>query len=176
MSCYVFKELFKNNKIDQRYLAFLSYHSDDEEIVKQNIFQKLNETLQLRFGLEDREVISEGDRHFQPGKSIFTEIMRCVTESCLVIFVVSQSFCASDWCKMEVKEACTQAKPIILVFREQVDIKLMPAYLRTIFERQVRVKLEHRDGEYILVPNLQTVCDSIIRLAYEDYKLKLEEK
>ena len=77
---------------------------------------------------------------------------------------------------MEVKEACTQAKQIILVFREQVDIKLMPAYLRTIFERQVRVKLEHLEGEYYLVPNLQTVCDSIIQLAYEDYKLKLDER
>ena len=85
-----------NNKTDKRHLACLSYHSDDEVIVKHNIFLKLNETLKMSFGVQNRDVISVGDRHFQPGKSIFTEIINCITESCLVICVVSQSFCASD--------------------------------------------------------------------------------
>ena len=109
------------------------------------------------------------DRHFRPGMSLFNEITRCIAESCVVIFVVSQAFCASGWCRNEVREAYEQNKPIILFFKDEIEIILMTPHLKIIFQRYTRVKIVQEKGNYEIVPNFTRTSESIILLASQNY-------
>ena len=101
---------------------------------------------------------------------LIDEISRCLDNSCVVIFIVSEAYCESEWCRTEKREACTRNKPIIIILTETVAVKKMPSNLRNIFQTIVRVKLiQQNDGQYILKPNSQKLCEAIIKLASERF-------
>ena len=155
-------------KTHGQYLAFLSFCNSDGDLGVHAIYNELNTTLKEMVD-DKRDIICVGEKDFVPGKSIYDEISRCLDYSCVVIFIVSEAFCDSEWCRTEIREACTRNKPIIIILTETVATEKMPSSLKNIFQTTVRVKLIQEDEKYVLKPCPQKVCEAIVRLASERY-------
>ncbi|XP_053400910.1 toll-like receptor 6 isoform X2 [Mercenaria mercenaria] len=162
---------FKKGILKEQYLCQISYSSEDDACFLNTIYPKLNTTFEEILRCK-REVICYGDNNFCLGRSIIDEILRCISESCVIIFVISKSFCASHWCEMELKEAHEMGKPIILLFKEEVNPDLMSRLLRTLFNRLTRAKLVEKDGLYELIPDWQSLGKSVIELAAKNYEVE----
>ncbi|XP_045184944.2 toll-like receptor 4 [Mercenaria mercenaria] len=169
-----FLKNYQNNQIKEKFLCLLSYSNTDSTVAIEHIYRNLNETLKEITGLESDSVCID-ERHFRAGAEIVAEIMRCVSESCVIVFVVSKSFCQSNWCCLEVKEAYEQQKPIVLIFCEEVDDNEMSAHLKQMFQRYTRAKLVQQDEDVNVQPGgWEGLCDSIIHLASRQYAEQLE--
>ena len=68
----------------------------------------------------DTDHVSDADLHFVPGVNVFREMRRCVGESAVFVAVMSANYCDSYHCQLEISEARTTGKPIILIFKEHV--------------------------------------------------------
>lgn len=119
--------------------------------------------LETRTGIH-RDLVCLADRHFRPGRTIFSEIIKSLNESAVFIAVLSRNYCNSDYCKLEIEQACLQRKPIILMFIEKVEEERMNPVIRAIFRKYTRVKFILEDGHYRLQPDWENVCDSIMQL------------
>ena len=104
------------------------------------------------------------DNTLYPGHPISDEIEKHITKSAVFIAVVSAEHCNSYYCNTELKEAETTGKPIILIFREHVDVAAMGITLRTIFMNKVRAKIVLENGEYKMIPDWERLCKAIIGL------------
>lgn len=82
------------------FVIFLKFSSDDKETVLRHVSLPFEQNLRQIIGVE-RDLICVGDKHFRVGHSILLENLRCLNMSCVVVFVVSQSFCQSEFCKYE---------------------------------------------------------------------------
>ncbi|XP_045184053.2 toll-like receptor 4 [Mercenaria mercenaria] len=148
-----FLQDFKNGLLEQKFLCFLSFSSEDERQDIDLIYENLKESLKALTGIE-QEVVCFGDKHINPGFPIVDEILRCVSKSCVAIFVVSNSFCESYWCQMEVREAYELMKPIILICKEDIDLTIMPPLMLKIFRLFTRAKIvTNENGQMELVPD-----------------------
>ncbi|XP_053395204.1 toll-like receptor 4 [Mercenaria mercenaria] len=160
-----FLEDFKNGLLQQNVLCFLSFSSDDEGNDPYIIYEHLTETLKEKTGIK-REVVCVGNRHFNLGFPIVDEIVRCLSESCVAAFIVSNNFCESRWCQMELREAYELNKPIILICREHIDLTLMTPLMSKIFLRYTRAKLITKEDDRVeIVPGYEQLASSILKLA-----------
>ncbi|XP_053390416.1 toll-like receptor 1 [Mercenaria mercenaria] len=162
-----FLRKFNRDQLRENFLCLLSY-SDSDAKVSNQLFIRLEALLKEIAKYED-DAICVDFKHFRAGKPIVEEIMRCMSESLVAVFVVSEAFCRSDWCCLEVKEAYEQQKPIILIFVEEVSEESMTIYIRNIFHRYSRGKLvATENGEIDFKPGgLKGLCNSIILLGSE---------
>ncbi|XP_053387136.1 toll-like receptor 8 [Mercenaria mercenaria] len=169
-----FLQKYQNNQIKENFLCLLSYFNTDSTVAIEHIYKNMNETLKEITGPESDSVCIV-ERHFRAGAEIVAEIMRFVSESCVIVFIVSKSFCQSSWCCLEIKEAYEQQKPIVLIFCEEVDENEMPAHLKQMFQRCTRAKLVKQDEEFTVQPGgWEGLCDSIIHLASRQCAEELE--
>ncbi|XP_045157005.2 toll-like receptor 4 [Mercenaria mercenaria] len=160
-----FLEDFENGLLQQKFLCFLSYSSEDEGNDIHEIYEKLEEALLRTTGLK-QEVVCFGDKDFHLGFPIADEIVRCISESCVVVCIVSNNFCESHRCQMELREAYELNKPIILIFKEEVDLTRMQPLMSKIFRRYTRAKLiTKEDGRKEIVPGYEQISCSILKLA-----------
>lgn len=163
---------YKRENIPEDFLAMLSYSSEDGDIVVEHLYPTLEHHLRENVKLE-RSIICIDDIHFRPGRSSIEDMMNRIRNSCVIIFVVSTSFCESDWCRREVEEAYARGKPIILIFLEEVDPAIMPEYVRELFERQTRAKfVKDIEEQYQLIPSWTSLCQSILECASKKKKPK----
>ncbi|XP_045182455.1 toll-like receptor 4 [Mercenaria mercenaria] len=167
----LFLKDFQKGVLTEQYLCQISYSSEDEVCALDIIRTNLNIALSGKCRCK-REIICTGDKNFCLGRPIVNEILRCISKSCVVVFVISKSFCGSRWCEMELREAYEMDKPIILIFKETVETSLMPELLFTIFNRMTRAKLVEEEGEYSLIPDWESLGESIIKLAAEQFIAK----
>ncbi|XP_045211067.2 toll-like receptor 1 [Mercenaria mercenaria] len=158
---------FNKGLLRENFLCSLSYSDSDAEVSNQ-LYIRL-EALLKDITKCERDAICIDFKHYRAGKSIVEEIIRCISGSLVAVFVVSEAFCRSDWCCLEVKEAYEQQKPIILIFVEEVSEESMTIYIRNIFNRYTRGKLvETENGEVDYMPGgLKGLCNSIILLGSE---------
>ncbi|KAH3831790.1 hypothetical protein DPMN_105060 [Dreissena polymorpha] len=77
-------------EFSKKFAAFLSFSSDDAELVVNTILPKLNSELQLKTGT-NRVLVCSGDRHFRPGYALGEEIIRCIEDSAVIILAVSSA-------------------------------------------------------------------------------------
>ncbi|XP_060592016.1 uncharacterized protein LOC132746784 [Ruditapes philippinarum] len=87
-----------------KFALFLSYSSDDEEFVKTNILQQLDENLKLMTGI-DRQLVCTGDFNFRPGFHLHDEIDKLIEEASVMTVVVSNNFINSNYSCSEVNQA-----------------------------------------------------------------------
>lgn len=146
-----------------RFPVFLSYSSDDNDFVRRHMLQQMQDHLQMITGL-DRELVCNADLHFHPAKTILSEIFRCVKICDVFVVVMSKNYCKSKFCRYEIEHAHLLEKPIILVFIEHVPKDDMNLITREVFETFTRVQFVFEDGQPILQPGWQQVCESIIQL------------
>ncbi|XP_053387473.1 toll-like receptor 4 [Mercenaria mercenaria] len=165
-----FLEDFKNGLLEQKFLCFLSFCSEDERHEIELTYENLRESLKALTGIE-QELVCFGDKHINPGFPIVDEILRCVSKSCVAVFVVSNSFCESYWCQMEVREAYELNKPIILICKEVIDLTIMSPLMLKIFRQFTRAKIvTNENGQMELVPDFGHFSSSILKLAALRYE------
>jgi hypothetical protein len=111
-----------------------------------------------------RELVCIGDRHFTPGRSIYHEIHRCLEISAVIITVVSNEFCQSQYCVNELEQAYDLGKPILMIFVDMVDENEMTPIMRQLFKRYTRVNMRIIDGEVQIVPCWDRICRSILEM------------
>ncbi|KAH3750962.1 hypothetical protein DPMN_185502 [Dreissena polymorpha] len=163
-------------KFPKKFLAFLSFSSDDAELVVNTILPRLNSELQLKTGTS-RVLVCSGDRHFRPGYALGEEIIRCIEDSAVTILAVSKNFCQKEWCRKEVQETYDQNKPIVLLLLERVEPDDMGKVLRKLFSRYAHASwISDSNGGHI-EPDWSILCDALLDLTVEQsekntFKLK----
>ena len=112
----------------------------------------------------DKEHVCDGELHFIPGHSIFEEMERCIAESAVFVAVVSEKFCKSYFCSVELSEAEKTGKPIILLFKGHVKEEAMGVVIKEMFMNKVRAKIVHEEGGYQMYPGWERLCKAIVGL------------
>ena len=157
----------RTNRFPKRNLVFMSFCSEDDDMVMDDIFPVLQDTLQRQVGTQ-RDLVVRGDTTFRPGFPINEEIIRGIDEAAVVILVVSTHYCQKEWCQQEMREAYDQRKPIILIMLEKVDTKYMSKVLKRIYDRYTHArwvpKSTVENGGH-LEPDWSHFCRSVIALA-----------
>ena len=166
---------FKRGNLPEKYLCFVSYSSDDDEAQIRQFNARIKKSLQ-EIIRTDKEVLCENSENFNLGFPIIDEIMRCIMGSCVGIFFVSTNFCQSNWCQLELRETYELNKPIILIFKEEIDERNMSPLMLKIFRKFTRAKIIVReDGQIQIIPNVKQISNSIIKLASLRYDENIDE-
>lgn len=153
----------------KKYLAFVSFCSEDNAVVTNHILPSLKQT--LKFLLQtNHDLIAYGDTAFRPGYPLNEEIIKCVGESAIILLVVSQEFCKKRWCQEEFREANMQNKPIILIMLEKVDKSVMGENLSKIYENFTHARWFDDEKGGRLEPEWLHFCKAMIALASEAEK------
>ena len=147
----------------KKYTVFLSFCSEDITFVLNRVYPKLNEGLQKILGTNYR-CVAMGDTDFRPGLLIANETIRCIDESSVVVFIVSDAFCKKKWCRYEILTASCSHKPIVLMIMGQVDFKLMPKILLRHYETYTRVHWATENGKLTMNQGWNELCENIVRL------------
>ena len=163
-----FKRDFSDGHLNEKYICFLAYACREEGKVHKTLLTPLNNILKDILQTDKRPVSTGYD--FKPGFPIYDEAYRCVQAACVFIAVVSDAFCQSEYCKGEIREAYTQQKPIIVILFGTVTETKMSPYLLEVFRRNARAKaVEQEDGGLEIVPDLNTIAESVLKLAADNY-------
>ncbi|XP_060553769.1 toll-like receptor 4 [Ruditapes philippinarum] len=165
---------FKLGNVPEKYLCFVSYSSEDYKADIRQVTARTKESLQELIQTS-KEVLCVIDEHVNLGFPIVDEIMRCIKESCVGLFFVTTNFCQSQWCEMELRETYELNKPIILIFKEEIDTRIMSPLMLKIFQQFTRGKLvvtEH--GDIQMIPDIQELSNSILKLASLRYNGNIE--
>ncbi|XP_053378294.1 toll-like receptor 2 [Mercenaria mercenaria] len=153
----------QNNKLETKYLVFLSFSSFDYNFLYNNVYEPLKHHLQEKTGT-DRDLICFGDKNFQLGKPINDEMVLCLQESAIVMLLLSRNFCHSEFCRMEFDMALLMKKPFILMMKEELDEKEMVPSLQQLFKRNTRLLWERQGNNFHLRTSWDNVCNSILEL------------
>lgn len=156
IACFAAKQL-------KSHPVFLSFCSTDDETVMQEIFPHLENGLKKILNT-NASCVATGYNAFRPGFSIANEIIRCVEASSVVVFVITNAFCRKMWCRNETLVAHYENKPIVLMLWENVDEKFMPKYLFKHYIEHVRVHWVQENGQKVMKPGWDEVCESIVCL------------
>ena len=152
------------------FAVFLAHSDDDFNTVIRHMLPPLEQKLQEIVGV-GRYLVFLGDKHYQVGYPIFEETMRIIKLSCSVMFVVTDAFCRSNYCQIELHQAYDRHKPIILVMEQTCDQELMSPLLNELFNRNTRVIWLGNDGlrEFAMKTTWANICESILQLSIEKY-------
>ena len=112
----------------------------------------------------DSRCVATGYNDFRPGMSLANEIIRCVEESSVVIFFVTNAFCMKMWCRNETLIAYYENKPTILMIWEELDLRLMPKYLYHHYLHNARVHWVTENGHRVMKPDWDNLCESVVSL------------
>ena len=160
-----FLQEFKFGNTPEKYLCFMSYSSDDDDGEIGKVIGCIRESLKELTHI-DTEVLCDSNGHFQPGFPIIDEIIRCIVESYVGIFFVTNNFCQSQWCQLELRETYELNKPIILIFKGKIDIRNMSPLMLKIFRQYTRAKIViNADGQIQMIPDFRQLSNSILKLA-----------
>ena len=143
--------------------VFLSFCSEDEDTVMDEIFLFLDEGLREILHT-DKRCVSVGGMDFRPGIPLVDEIIRCIDAASVVVFFVTNNFCKKMWCRSEAFIAHNENKPSILMLWENVDVKRMPKHMYRHFQLHTRVHWREKDGARVMFPDWKVLCETIVRL------------
>ncbi|KAH3773547.1 hypothetical protein DPMN_174909 [Dreissena polymorpha] len=146
------------------FAAFLAFCSNDEHFVYHHVKPNLEEALKSRLSTQ-RELVCIGDNHFNFGKAILDESVRCIRRSSLVICLLSDAFFMSDYCLTEFQQAHHMDKRIIFFVKGQIDESMLTPGMEVLYRNQARVLWSEDDNrEYIMKTTWDKVSDSIVEL------------
>ena len=80
----------------------------------------------------------------------------------VVLFVITNDFCNSEFCKFEFTQACELQKRIILMVEENTNKELMPRDLLHVFKHKARIIWRYQDDELVLKTTWENICQSIL--------------
>ncbi|KAJ1133139.1 hypothetical protein NDU88_011436 [Pleurodeles waltl] len=131
---YIFRAWFrenwsKNGKDTYKYDAFVSYNSNDEWWVLQELVPQLENCSPSSFRL------CLHHRDFELGRDIIDNIVDSIYNSRKTICVISRSYLRSEWCSLEIQLASyrlldQQKDVLVLVFLGKIPERDLSAYHR----------------------------------------------
>ena len=148
-------------------VVFLSFSGEDEDFVMKTVLPNLESGLKRVLNTETDCVLT-GATSFRLGYSIKDEILRCIEQTSVVIFFLSNTFFKKPWCRNELYKAFCENKHIILMMWGKVNTKLMPRIVRNHFETYTRVHWSLESGEPVMTPGWDQLCEDIVRLIGTD--------
>ena len=99
---------------------------------------------------------------FTPGHSVFGDMERLISESAVFIAVMSNHYCSNYFCQLEISEARTTGKPIILIFKESVDKTTMGLVIRDVYMNNKRARVVHDGASCRIDPSWEHICKEIV--------------
>ena len=147
----------------KKYAVFLSFAGDDDEFVMTRVYPRLEAELKQMLNTESDCVVT-GATHFRPGYAIQGEINRCIEDSSVVIFFLTETFIKKSWCRTEVHRAFCDEKPIVLMILGKLKTQYMPKVMRKYYETFTRVHWSLENGQYIMRPSWEHFCETIVGL------------
>ena len=150
-------------KLCKKHVVFLSFSGEDTEFVMTKVYPKLESGLK-RILNTGSQCVATGGTSFKPGYSISDEIVRCIEDSSVVIFFLSDTFIQKPWCRSEVHKAFCDEKPIILMMSGKINTALMPTALHKHYETFTRVHWTMEHGEPVMRPDWDHLCETIVGL------------
>lgn len=148
---------------EYEFIAMLSYNNEDEDFVRHYILPPLNNTLQTMTGA-DRDLVLTGDQHFRPGFMVHNEIASSLDRVSIVLFLITNEFCTSGFCLSELDQAWINRKPMIFMFKDDVEESLMTPIMKTIYKKNVRILWTMEDGDYVLKTTWENVGQALLEL------------
>jgi hypothetical protein len=82
------------------------------------VFNQLGDILKEITGI-DRTLICDGDQNLRPGFYVLDETILCMQRSAVVIVVVSNHFCQSNYCDTELSQAYDLKKANLAYFQRK---------------------------------------------------------
>lgn len=150
------------------YVVYLSYCSEEEDIVSNFVADPLENQLKEDIQVE-RELVCIGDKHFRVGFHTVEEIRRCLKMSALAIIIVTDNFLDSPYCMLEFRQALHLEKPVILMVKEGTSIDRMSDEIKQMFEMKTRlVWKSNADICFVLKTTWANVCNSILNMLIEN--------
>ncbi|XP_052807615.1 uncharacterized protein LOC128236647 [Mya arenaria] len=147
---------------NDRFAVFLGYNSEDYNFVHDNVDTALNLHLQTIVDT-DRCLVCTGDNNFRLGRNKHEDTIRLIQQSYVVVLVVTDSFCTSNFCcKNMLSYVFNEKKPVIVMLNGRVNENTMPTILRDCFNKNTRIVWSEVDGQYILKTTWTNVCNSIL--------------
>ena len=128
------KQQYENDNYE--FDAFISYSTKDYRWVVNTLYKRLE---------EENVKVAIHDRDFIPGRSIASEILRCIDQSRKIIFVVTRNFLKSDWGIYELEIARIHAfrsgrSGLIIILKDGLQAKDLPVLLQRIWWKVVCAK------------------------------------
>lgn len=151
----------RENEKGFRYVVYLAHSSRDSDIVDHHIVPVLQQQLLKTTGVS-RDLVCLGDQNFRPGFSIHDETIRYFNKCAVVLCVVTENFCTSDYCMVEFSQAIELRKPVILMIEEDCDEELMPPGLKSLFKNNARIIWSINNSQFMIKSTWEIVCHSII--------------
>ena len=137
-------EELEESRNDYKYDAFVAYHRDDIDWVRDELYEKLD---QKEDGTNDpdRFRLCIHDRDFTPGTSIEDNIVRAIENSRKTILVLSEGFLTSEWCEFELQMARMESiekgrNLIIVVMLKSLPAEKMSNFLRMLIKRNTYIE------------------------------------
>ncbi|XP_045161852.2 uncharacterized protein LOC123526671 [Mercenaria mercenaria] len=146
------------------FVVFLSYSSNDDDFINDYVHNPLNVHLQSVIG-EERDLVCEGDRNFQLGRSIPEQVSILLKKSSVVVVLLTDNYSLSVHCRNEIDQAFMLEKPIVLMIKDHVDTDLMTPNIRDLYETKTRILWIRENETYALKTSWDNVCTSIVELA-----------
>jgi len=147
-----------------KFVAFVAYSSEDDDVVLNHLYPELTAKMSKITDVNMTDLITIGDFHFRPGFTVNAEGHRALTESGVVLAVISRAFCASAYCKDELEQAHSLKRPIVLIFIEEVDEHDMGEIVHHLFKSKVRVQYRREGDQSVIKPDWSIVCTSVLQL------------
>ncbi|KAL3888266.1 hypothetical protein ACJMK2_000637 [Sinanodonta woodiana] len=147
------REILHDN-INFKYVAFLSYCSQDEHIVDEHILPSLDRILKEKLKTE-KDLVCTGADSFVPGMLIIDEIHRCINESLVVIPVITPAFLKSKWSLKECVDALEKQRPVVVLMKQNTNTDDTVA------------TWSDNEGQFRIRPSWNSICEAIIHRAPE---------
>ncbi|KAK3581762.1 hypothetical protein CHS0354_036081 [Potamilus streckersoni] len=147
--------------------------SQDDDIVRTHIHLSLNNLLKQKLNINiERDLVCCGADYFTPGERIMTEIHRCISESLVVVPVITSSFLKSPWCTTECMVALQEHMNIVVLMQEPIDISGANVVITKLLENYTRGSWAIKEGVFEIRPQwniiIQSIIDKSMEFVYND--------
>ncbi|KAK3581763.1 hypothetical protein CHS0354_036082 [Potamilus streckersoni] len=190
MKIHMLTELIQKGKNKFKFIVFLPFCSQDDDIVRTHIHLSLNNLLKQKLNINiERDLVCCGADYFTPGERIMTEIHRCISESLVVVPVITSSFLKSPWCTTECMVALQEHMNIVVLMQEPIDISGANVVITKLLENYTRGSWAIKEGVFEIRPQWNIIIQSIIDKsmefvynhreatdAYTDYPIAAEDE
>ena len=152
------------NENAHKQILFYIFCSKDLEFLQTQVCPVLAEHLK---DLIDTNIVLCYDlvKKYRLGQPLVNEADRCIKQSCVLAFLVSRASCECKRCLYELRLASQGNKPVVAIFKEQVEEDRMPPIVRLMVKSANRAKFVKDKQNIRLDPTPRRFCKILLDLA-----------
>ncbi|KAL3868305.1 hypothetical protein ACJMK2_041129 [Sinanodonta woodiana] len=157
------------------YIVFVSCSSDDQETTDKCVVPVINAYLKEKLeAIQDLAVT--GMETIVPGRMLMNEIYRCIEGALVVVLLVTENFLESDWCNLESLVAKEYKIPLIILIQEGTRCETKSKTINYALSRFGRAEWSIKNGQFVIRPAWNVICDGILSCAAESILERKEKK